>query len=292
MSTARAELRTIRQSVPALVSFPFEQTGEARCFASGVVTDVETYEGDVVGRGRELLVVDGRPVVAVNAAAPFPRELRARDTGDDVAVLQAALAEEGYYRGVVSGEFDEATFLALKAWQRVHKLPATGVFEPRDVLVGTWPSRVHEVRVRAGDRVEAGQAVLVLSESVVRVGTLELANRSDDGRVLDGMRVEWPGGGGTVERSEDALFVRFEAGGGYTSEATALEAVIVLRERENVLSVPVEAVLRDGDQAYVRVRDGDHERRVAVQPGVSDGTYTQVTGDLRVGDQVVVGSED
>ncbi|MEX0784269.1 MAG: peptidoglycan-binding protein [Dehalococcoidia bacterium] len=201
--TSRVELRTIRQTVPARVSFAFTPTGEVVAPVSGTVTEVKTQVGDVVGRGRELLVVDGRALVAVNAPAPFTRELRSGDSGEDVAALQSALAEEGYYRGPATGLFDDATRVALEAWQRVHKFPVTGVFEPRDVLVGTWPARVAEVRVTAGSRVGAGQAVLSLSERVTTVGTLSLASEADRPRVLHGMRVEWPGGGGMIQREGD-----------------------------------------------------------------------------------------
>jgi multidrug efflux pump subunit AcrA (membrane-fusion protein) len=288
--TSRVELRTIRQTVPARVSFTFIPAGEVAAPASGTVTEVKTHVGDVAGRGRELLVVDGRALVAVNAPAPFTRELRRGDSGEDVAALQSALAEEGYYRDPETGSFDDATRIAQEAWQRVHNLPVTGDFDPRDVLVGTWPARVAEVLVTAGGRVEAGQAVIVLSESVATVGTLELVNEGDGGRVLHGMRLEWPGGGGMVEREGDGpLAVRFEGGGGYTSEVTSLDATVILRERDNALSVPVEAISREGEQAYVTVvAPQGGEQRIPVQTGVSDGTYIQVSGDLRVGDEVAI----
>ncbi|MEX0784268.1 MAG: hypothetical protein WD557_16630 [Dehalococcoidia bacterium] len=70
---------------------------------------------------------------------------------------------------------------------------------------------------------------------------------------------------------------------------TSLDATVVLRERDNALSVPVEAVSRDGEQAYVTViSPGGDEARIPVQTGLSDGTYIQVSGDIRVGDEVVI----
>ncbi len=114
--TSRVELRTIRQTVPARVSFTFIPAGEVAAPASGTVTEVKTHVGDVAGRGRELLVVDGRALVAVNAPAPFTRELRRGDSGEDVAALQSALAEEGYYRDPETGSFDDATRIAQEAW--------------------------------------------------------------------------------------------------------------------------------------------------------------------------------
>jgi len=73
-------------------------------------------------------------------------------------------------------------------------------------------------------------------------------------------------------------------------------ARIILAERENVLRVPNAALRVRLDQPgpkspHVWVLDGNTPKVVPVRVGISDGTYTEVQGDLEPGWAVIVGMD-
>lgn len=50
--------------------------------------------------------------------------------GDRVKWLQQFLTEEGVYSAETNGAFGQITFGAVREWQRLHRLPQTGVWDP------------------------------------------------------------------------------------------------------------------------------------------------------------------
>lgn len=65
---------------------------------------------------------------------------RLGNSGDDVRCLQAALADAGYYSGAVSGEFDQATFTAVRTLQEERDLFVDGVAGRETALsLDIWP---------------------------------------------------------------------------------------------------------------------------------------------------------
>lgn len=80
-------------------------------------------------------------------------------------------------------------------------------------------------------------------------------------------------------------------GGELKANMTA-NAEILLDEHKNVLMVPENAVIYDGQKrASVMVPDKsqkDGTRKVAVMAGLSNGSVTEITGGLKEGDQVVL----
>lgn len=64
-------------------------------------------------------------------------------------------------------------------------------------------------------------------------------------------------------------------------------AVIVVRNRkEQVLSVPAEAIHKDDSGRYVYVIDGENNVYTPVRTGMSDGVYTEILSGLEQGDAV------
>ncbi len=80
-------------------------------------------------------------------------------------------------------------------------------------------------------------------------------------------------------------------GGELKANMTA-NAEILLDEHKNVLMVPENAVVYDGQKrASVMVPDKsqkDGTRKIAVMAGLSNGSVTEITGGLKEGDQVVL----
>jgi len=72
-------------------------------------------------------------------------------------------------------------------------------------------------------------------------------------------------------------------------EGLSVTVSIIIEGASDVLLVPNEAITYRGMEAYVRVvsSDGTTEER-AIQTGISDWQYTEVTDGLTEGEQVVV----
>lgn len=72
-------------------------------------------------------------------------------------------------------------------------------------------------------------------------------------------------------------------------------AEIYTATRDDVLAAPIQAILveedltRDETERYVFVKRGDTAERIAVEVGLSDDTYQEITGGLSEGDEIVVG---
>lgn len=62
---------------------------------------------------------------------------------------------------------------------------------------------------------------------------------------------------------------------------------LVLNPGSEVLTVPVEAIIDDGAEKFVFVKNGNHFLRQDVATGVSDDSYIEITEGLYPGDQVV-----
>ena len=71
------------------------------------------------------------PLVGVNGFSALVR-LESGDTGEDVADLQEALAEAGFYHSVVDGEFGRTTASAVVAFHKYLGLERTSVFNALD----------------------------------------------------------------------------------------------------------------------------------------------------------------
>ena len=69
-------------------------------------------------------------------------ELQKNDQGEEVAVLQARLAELGYYKENVTGKYDSNTVTAVKAFEKANKLKQDGVatIDDQMLLFGTVAS--------------------------------------------------------------------------------------------------------------------------------------------------------
>lgn len=70
------------------------------------------------------------------------------------------------------------------------------------------------------------------------------------------------------------------------------DITFITEETAEVLYVSRRAVITDGDETYVKVRDaGGAVKRVQVTTGFTDGTYTEITGGLSEGDVVLIESK-
>jgi len=179
------------------------------------------------------------------------------------------------------------------------------VFLPGDMVVASWPARVGTVSVDDGEFILLGQEVLTLTEPDFTI-TLTL-NPTDRGNLEVGMPVEVeiqasdeeavPGV--ILELDETATVTgdgseRYE---GVIETFEVLDAVdgasvnvdVTREEKVDVITVPIAAVLQDGqgnDVVRVVLVDGT-TTQVQIETGLSEGAFVEVTEGL-AGDELVL----
>ncbi|MBI9115723.1 peptidoglycan-binding protein [Sanguibacter suaedae] len=109
-----------------------------------VVTGVQHGAGELLMPGQVLATVSGRPVIALDLPFPLYRDVLPGDEGDDVRVLQQALAALGFYTGTVDGRYGEGTARAIEALYAGAGASAPSPSAEADALVAAAEDAVAE----------------------------------------------------------------------------------------------------------------------------------------------------
>ncbi|MFB3098519.1 MAG: peptidoglycan-binding protein, partial [Acidimicrobiia bacterium] len=275
----------------------------------GTVTTI-IDEGSIAGLGEELMTIDGEPVVLLIGDVPVFRAMGLGVSGADVLQLEAALAELGYGGAddfSTDGVFDEATRLAVVAWQSAIGAKPDGVVNVGDVIFLPNPIRVGDNLVAVGDVVHDGTPIMSTSVSATFV-TVELSTDDQDlVAVGDAVVVVLPNG--TREPAsvtEIGTVVQANQGGDTFFEMTVtlddpdaapgldeapVDVEIIGDSASNVLAVPVTALiaLAEGGYAVEIVAEDGTTFLVAVDPGLfADGTVEVASDGLQAGHLVVI----
>ncbi|MBO8193149.1 peptidoglycan-binding protein [Streptomyces oryzae] len=277
---------------------------------AGIVTWLPE-EGATLSRGDTVYSVDEQKVPLLYGTKPFYRTLRTGTEGDDVRTLERNLAELGYDGFTVDDEFTGGTAEAVRDWQDDMHRAQTGEVAPGDAVVARGARRVAEQRTSPGalaggealtwtgtDRIVEVELEAGL-ESLVRKGTRATVRLPDGGtaqaEVTDigtpsspqkgsGDGQDSGGGGGEEGDTREAtLPVELKVDsqqklGRY--QAASVDVVLKARTRENVLAVPVNALLAQPGGGYaVEARGADgRSRRVPVQLGMFADGKVEVSG--------------
>ncbi|MGI5245856.1 peptidoglycan-binding protein [Dactylosporangium sp. CA-139066] len=267
----------------------------------GTVTALPA-EGSAVRRGEAMYRVDGHPVVLFYVAAPFYRPLRPGDEGEDVTALEANLAALGYKGFTADDSYTGATADAVRDWQHDLGLPETGTVELGRIVVAPDAVRVGEVKAHLGDN--AGGPILqwtgstrlvtvqldVTEQRLAAVGAAASVKLPDDTVVPGRISAIGAVATATVQNNQTKVTVDVtvtvadQAKLG-TYDAAPVKVTLVSQQRENVLIVPVSALvaLAEGGYGLQLVSDGA-ARTVAVKTGLFASGNVEVTGpDLAEG---------
>ena len=229
-------------------------------------------------------------------------------TGRDVEQFERNLRRLGYAGFTVDETFSAATTKAVKRWQRDLGKQETGRVEQGDVVYAPGAVRVAQHSLRIGAAVPADVLTWTGTTRVITTAV----EQADAGWATSGAKVTvTPPGGrvipGTVDRiGEEAAAVApvgdtagpAQAGEGGDAatripvtvtvanqkalegvDAGALEVRRVAKERRDVLTVPVSALLALAEGGYgLEVVDGASSRIVAVKAGMFADGRVEVTG--------------
>jgi peptidoglycan hydrolase-like protein with peptidoglycan-binding domain len=290
---------------------------------AGVVTRLPAA-GAIIRRGQTLYALDRKPVRLLYGSQPASRELKSGELGADVLELQRNLEALGFTASGTlhaDGQFDTATLVALKEWQRALTEPATGTLPLGSVVFFPGPIRAATLTAGAGEPVGAGTQILTATSSKPAVlvpldpGTVsQLAVRDPvlvtmpdgstvDGRVASIGRVATAassansqGGGGGSSSPTIPVTVRLsEAHTNAGLDQAPVQVAITEQEARHALAVPISALLAQPGGGYaVKVVDGGGTSLVPVTTGLFDDVAgsVQISGPrLKAGMRVQVPSQ-
>ena len=276
----------------------------------GIVTAV-AGPGTAVSRGQVLFAVSGRPAVLLYGPIPAYRALLPGvSDGPDVRQLEENLVALGHAPGTtgparfeVDGHFTAATADAVRRWQTASGLPPaqrTGTVPLGQVVFLPGAVRVAHIETPVGASVAPGTEVLRTTSTTQVVTVALTTDRQHLLRVGNQVRVTLPAGSsdtpaveGTVTRIGRVATAANGSGpaaaGGQATvpvtiaialppgasdlDGSPVQVAITTAQRDNVLMVPVTALLAKVGGGYqIRVVSAGGDRLVDVEPGLYDDT--------------------
>lgn len=184
-------------------------------------------------------------------------------------------------------------------------------FEPTDMIIGSWPTRVGQVNVKVGNAVQPGEAILSLTEpnlsvtlmasaadrTELKVGqkcTVQISGENAEGSgVITELDANPTVTSGPAGSSSQVYEGKIEVNHLTGADGSAVSINVVYSQVINALTVPIAAVNQNGTgQDVVRVitlKKGGRIFDVPVKTGLTQGSYIQVKGGLHAGELVIAG---
>ncbi|WP_239334907.1 peptidoglycan-binding protein [Frankia sp. CiP3] len=272
--------------------------------AAGTLTWLPNV-GDTVDRGHALLRADEQPVVLLIGDLPMYRPLALDTVGNDVRQFETNLQALGYTGFTVDQRYTAETAAAVKRWQRDLGRPQTGTVDVAAVIYLPGPVRIASRVARLG-AASTGQLLTYTGTTKVVTAQVPAQNTAwavkgatvdivpPAGAAVPGVVADISTQVNTQPGGDDA---NAPAGGGAQQATLAVTVTIanqdalngldrapvkvrhVLERRENVLTVPVIAVLAPIEGGYaLEIVDGDRSRVLPVRTGLFADGQVEVSG--------------
>ncbi|MGP3962126.1 efflux RND transporter periplasmic adaptor subunit [Nonomuraea sp. 3N208] len=299
-----------RESIDGTLTYAGNRTIKAG--SGGTITSLPA-EGKVIKRGGALYHIDRHPRILLYGKLPAYRTLKEGvKRGPDVEQLERNLRALGYKKDMtVDTRFTDATRRAVREWQKDRGMERDGKVSPSDIVFLPEEVRVSETSVEVGDQIAPQRPVLDVTETDRLVRINLDADKQDIAKVGKKVTVKLAGGqkaagkisriakvAKTVKRSdnqESGATVEVEIKVSAKSLGSLDEAPVTVelerRRAENVLTVPVEALLAlpEGGYGVEVVEPGKPPARIPVKTGAFGNGRVEVSGaGLAEGMQVSV----
>lgn len=325
LTTATAERRTLEEHAELDGTLGYGDVTQLALPSQGTITALAAL-GSVVERDEPLLEVDAKPVPLLYGERPLWRQLGPGvEDGADVRQLERNLVALGIVSEselTVDKQWTDVTTEAVKDWQASHGREETGIIFPGDVVFMPGAVRVAEHPLSVGsmvgesvlgvtgiDRtvtidleatrrglVEEGQAVTVeLPDGTTTAGIVdsigEVATTGSDDATGGGAG-DSDGGGDSEPTIEVTVTLDDPSASGNLDQAP-VAVQVVTSATEDVLAVPVDALLATDDASYAveLVRPDGATVVEPVELGAFADGWVEISGNLSAGDEVVVPSD-
>jgi len=286
---------TDQQSVTGALAYGAERPLAGR--RPGTVTGLSNA-GSVIERGQNVFSVDAKQVPLFYGYLPLYRDLQAdMSNGPDVKIVEENLKELGFGDfGEPDEKFTVWTAAAIKKWQKALGVEQTGVLGMGDVVVQPGPIRIASVSAQLG---ASGAGDLMKVTGTERLVTVQLeAAKLRIAKVGAKVDLEITGGGtttGTVvsigkatesgdqnqgdgkTKSTVTITLDDPAAAG-SLDAVSVSVVFTTAKKENVLVVPVGALLALAEGGYA-VESASDRRLIPVKTGLFAKGEVEVSGD-------------
>jgi peptidoglycan hydrolase-like protein with peptidoglycan-binding domain len=310
--TAEVVQQTLTETVTVSGDLGYGDVIGLDCLLNGTYTALPKA-GDVIERGGRLFSVDDKQVTLLYGTLPAYRSLTPGAEGADVEQFEENLSKLGYDGFTVDDEYTDATAEAVEEWQDDLGLTETGTVELGQIAYAPGEVRVDTVSVELGDPAQPGSPVLDYT-GLDKVVTVEVELEDQElVTVGEAVAITLPDGTestGTITDSETLVSEEDTQNG--TESTTYLEVTVAADDpavfdgldqaavdvgfagdtAENVLTVPVEALLGLGEGGYgLEIANGDTTEVIAIETGLFADGSVEVSGDgLEAGMSVVVPS--
>ncbi|MEZ0075545.1 peptidoglycan-binding protein [Planotetraspora sp. GP83] len=294
-ATAKVVRTTLTETKTVDGTLGFGDTATVTGRGQGTITWLPS-PGSAITRGHAVYSADAHRVPLLYGGTPLYRVLQNGVEGRDVKLLEENLAKLGYDGFTVDDEFTSATREAVEQWQDDLGLEVTGRVEPADVVVHDGRLRVAELKTALGAQAngpvltytgatrEVTVALDVADRHLVRKG-LKATVELPDGATVRGT-VTSIGKVATQSSTQDETTTTIEVVISVrddkrlrTYDTAPVEVTIVSARRENVLAVPVGALVALAEGGYgVQVVEGPATRYVPVKTGMFADGEVEVTG--------------
>jgi hypothetical protein len=248
-----------------------------------------------------LYTADAQPVVALVGTRAMWRDLKVGVAdGADVTVLERNLADLGYDVSA-DDHFGATTADAVRQWEEdLGRSDPDGTVEPGDVVTVSAPTDVTEQLGQVGESISAGQTLLTLSTTAQVVSAEVDAEDARAWRAGSSVTLQWTDrttstgriAGSDRAEADGAVGVTITGGGSLAAQASgaSVDVTLTRQRKTRVLAVPVGAITagEDGRSPAVQVVTGSQRGLVQVTTGLTSGGWVEISGPVRVGDEVAV----
>jgi peptidoglycan hydrolase-like protein with peptidoglycan-binding domain len=298
-ATAQVTRMTLQDTEDAGGNLGYGDSVKVTTRLGGTITALPA-SGTQVRRGQALFQVDGAPVVLMYGAVPLYRRLAPGIKGPDVKEFEENLNALGYHGFTVDDSYDANTGTAVRSWQNDLGLAQSGLVDPGRVVFAPAAVRIDSDTAQVGD--PATGAVLsytgttrevVVELDVSKQGQVKQNAAATitlpDGSTVDGKitaigtvaqrQSPGPNVAATSSTAIEATVSITDQGKLGSLEFAPVTVHLVVARRENVLTVPVAALLALAEGGYgVQVVEGTGSHVVAVKVGLFAGGRVEITG--------------
>jgi hypothetical protein len=293
--TAQVTVETLTQTEKVTGTLSYGVPKGLPAKASGTVTWLPPL-GSTVALGEPAYKVDGEPVVLIHGSVPPYRTLQPGVDGPDVKQLEQGLRKLGYTGFTVDAEYTSATADAVRDWQEDLGVDGTGTVGAGQIAVAPGDIRVALHAVDVGGTLGGGPVLTYSGTTRVVTVALDVAKQHlvskgvtatvtlPDGKDVPGTvagvgTVATPAKDDANPTLEVVVSLADQKALG-TLDAAPVSVALVAQTREDVLTVPVAALVALAEGGYgVQVVEGGATRYVAVETGMFGNGRVEITGD-------------